>query len=160
MKTSVRFWLGGIAVGLALVFAGCKDSHSHEESGQHPAGGHAHEAKYGGKLIELGDHEANLELVVDASAGKLTAYVLDAHAENFVRLPLDSITVVAKAGATDQTLVLKPVGNAATGEKPGDTSQFEASADWIKSTPTFSVVIRELPVKSKTYRDVQTTLPK
>lgn len=147
-------------MGLALVFAGCRESHSPEESGQHAAGGHAHEAKYGGKLIELGDHEANVELVVDAASGKLTAYILDAHAENFVRLPLESITVVAKAGATDQTLVLKPVGNAATGEKPGDTSQFEASADWIKSTPAFSVVIRELPVKSKTYRDVQATLPK
>jgi len=151
--------------GLLLVvatfwLAGCGDSQSSGEGDHASEGGHAHSPKYGGKLIELGEHEGSLEFVLDGPGGKLTAYILDAHAENFVRLPLDSFVVVAQAAGVEHTLTFKPVANPATGEKPGDTSQFEATADWLKTTPSFTATLKELPVKSKTYRDVQTTLPK
>lgn len=101
-----------------------------------------------------------MELVLDAPAGKLTLYSLDAHAGDFVRLPLMSITLTADTPGGIRTLVLQPVGNAATGEKPGDTSQFEVTADWLKTTPAFTGRISELTVKSRTYRDVAFALPK
>ena len=44
--------------------------------------------------MELGEHAYNLELVRDAEAGKLVAYVLDGHAENFIRIAAPSIEVV------------------------------------------------------------------
>ncbi len=142
---------------VTLGVAGCGGSK--EPEAEHGQGGHAHEAKYGGQLVELGHHEGNLEIVVDAKVGKLTAYVLDAHAENFVRLPLESITVVVTAGEGEKTLALKPVGNPATGEKPGDTSQFEGSADWLKNVASFKATVRELPVKYKTFQNVQFSWP-
>lgn len=110
-------------------------------------------------MIELGDHEGNVELVFDSVAGKLTLYVLDAHAENFVRLPLQAIPVTADAPGGPKTLVLKPVPNPATGETPGNTSQFEGVEEWLKASPKVAGRIQELPVKSKTYRDIAFQLP-
>ncbi|MCW5558079.1 MAG: hypothetical protein KIT22_09660 [Verrucomicrobiae bacterium] len=151
-----------IVLGIALACLGpwgCGDSdHPHAED-SHAAGGHAHEPKYGGKLIELGEHEGNVELVLDPAAGKLTLYVLDAHAENFVRLPLETISVTAEATDGPKTLVLKPVANPVTGETPGNTSQFEGVEEWLKTSPKLTGRIPELPVKSKTYRDIAFQLP-
>lgn len=148
----------GLWMGVLLLLVGCGDGHG-PESGDHE-GGHAHQPKYGGKLVELGHHEGNVELVLDPSTGRLTAYLLDAHAENFVRLPLDSFVVVAQVQGAEQILTFKPVGNPATGEKAGDTSQFEATADWLKSATSVQGRIRELPVKAKVYRDVPFSLSK
>ena len=149
--------------GLVLGSSGCgkQDDPQPAQGSAHAAGagGHAHEPKYGGQLVELGDHEGSVELVLDRTAGRLTLYALDAHAERFVRLPVASITIQAEAAGGPQTLLLTPVSNAATGEKSGDTSQFEATAKWLKSAPTVTGRILELPVKSKTYRDVTFRLP-
>ena len=157
MKLSADLLRLVLLVAVTLGVAGCGGSQDAEEG--HGHGGHGHEPKYGGQLVELGHHEGNLEIVVDAAAGKLTAYVLDAHAENFVRLPLESIAVVVVAAEGEKTLALKPVGNPATGEKPGDTSQFEGTADWLKNVASFKATVRELPVKSKTFQNVQFSWP-
>lgn len=143
-----------VAAVLCLGPWGCGEPHSDHSGGSHPAGGHAHEPKYGGILVELGNHEGNVEVVLDPAAGRLTLYVLDAHAENFVRLPVSSIAVVADAPGGPRTLNLQPVANTATGEKAGDTSQFEVVEEWLKTSPTLTGRIQELPVRSKTYRDV------
>lgn len=152
------------ALTAAAVAAGTGGCGNRDDPGpaQVPAqsdGGHAHQPKYGGRLVELGEHQGNIELVLDPTAGKLTLYSLDAHAENFVRLPLTGITLVAETPGGNHTLVLQPVGNTVTGEKPGDTSQFEARADWLKSSPSFTARIPELTVKSRTYRDLAFRLP-
>ena len=145
-------------VAALVVSGGCGQESSFHADG-HTEDAHGHTAKYGGKLVELGRHEANLEFVFDPTAGRLTAYALDAHAENFVRLPLDGIAVQITVGGTEHPLVLAPVGNAATGEKPGDTSQFQGAADWLKSAARIEVLVKELPFKSKQFRDIRTTLP-
>jgi hypothetical protein len=151
------------AVAVVLGLSGCGNHEAHDRdhaaTDTHAAGGHAHQPKYGGQLVELGEHQGNLELVLDSTAGKLTLYCLDAHAENFVRLPLPSITLLAETPGGPQTLTLQPVGNAATGEKPGNSSQFEGTADWLKSTPAFKGRIPELTVKATTFRDVTFGLP-
>jgi hypothetical protein len=150
-----------LATVLILAAGGCgDDSHRDAASGAHSGAGHSHQPKYGGRLVELGHHEGNVELVLDSKAGRLTLYVLDAHAENFVRLPHSSITLLADAPGGTHALALKPVANAATGETPGDTSQFEIVDEWLKSAPSFSGKIPELTVRSKTYRDVPFQLSK
>src|SRR5690349_2906424 len=76
--------------------AACSKKHT-EESDHQPhahAHHHHHTAPHGGTLVELGEHAFNLELVRDEPTGALIAYVLDAHAENFVRLPLRTIELV------------------------------------------------------------------
>ncbi len=152
----------GLLVAASLVavlfLVGCGgDSSSHADD--HSEGSHGHTAKYGGKLVELGRHEANLEFVFVPTEGRLTAYALDAHAENFVRLPIEGITAQVTVNGAEQTLVLRPMGNSATGEKPGDTSQFQGTSDGLKSATRIEVLVKELPFKSKQFRDIRTTLP-
>jgi hypothetical protein len=101
------------------------------------AGGHVHQAPHGGTLVELGQHTFNLEFVLDRAAGKLTAYVLDGHASNFVRIAAPSFDIVAFVGGERRPLTLRAVANTVTGETVGNTSQFEAQADWLKKTAEF-----------------------
>lgn len=117
-------------------------------------GGHHHESPHGGTAVELGDHEAHLDVVLDAAAGKLTAYVMDAHAENFVRVPVESFEIIAKLPAGETTLLLKAVANAASGEKVGDTSQFETQSDALKGVAGFAAELKQLAVRGKTYAKI------
>jgi len=108
----------------------------------------------------LGKHEFNLEFVLDAATGSLTAYILDAHASKFLRVPMESMEVIAKAGDKSQTLVLKPVASNATGEKAGDTSQFQAQADWLKSVTAFDGMVKEVTIRGISYTFVAFKFPK
>jgi hypothetical protein len=101
---------------------------------EHPAGdhGHTHQAPHGGTLLEIGTHAFNLEVVRDPTAGKLTVYVLDGHAENFVRIAPRELQATAYSGGQRRVLALQAVANPATGETVGSTSQFEGQADWLK----------------------------
>lgn len=117
-------------------------------------GGHHHESPHGGTAVELGDHEAHLDVVLDPAAGKLTAYVMDAHAENFVRIPAESFEIMAKLPASETTLVLKAVANPASGEKVGDTSQFEALSEALKGVVGFDAELKQLVVRGRTYSKI------
>lgn len=132
MKTTLRAALAGLLL-CSLTACGKKDSHA-----GHNHSKHAHTAPHGGQLVELGDHAANLELVRDDAAGKLTAYLLDGHAENFVRVAAPSITITAYAAGQRHTVTLVAVANSATGETVGSTSQFEAAAPWLKDAGEFN----------------------
>ncbi len=142
-----------MAAGLAAGLAGCPKSPDHALPAVAP-GGHAHIAPHGGTLVALGEHSFNLELVRDGDLGKLSAYVLDGHAENFVRITLTSFEVVAIAGGERRPLVLRAVANSATGETVGDTSQFEAQADWLKKVAKFPGSIPYLEIRGTTFQNV------
>jgi hypothetical protein len=47
-------------------------------SGTPAAEEHGHDAKHGGEVVELGEHEGHLEIVHEESTGTITAYVYDA----------------------------------------------------------------------------------
>jgi hypothetical protein len=158
MRNSGQILAFALAGAMAVVVSGCGE---HDDHAGHDHGkGHAHTAPHGGTLVELGAHQGNVEFVRDAAGGKLTAYILDAHAENFVRVPLDAFTLRATVGGKEETLTFKPVGNTVTGEKPGDTSQFEAAADWLKTATTFDAVLPQLPIKGTTFTEVKFNFPK
>ena len=140
---------------VTLLFSGCSKSHDH---GSH--GGHAHTAPHGGTLVEVGEHAYNLELVRDATAGKLTVYVLDGHAENFVRIAAPSIELIALTGGERRPLSLKAVANAATGETIGNTSQFEAQADWLTTTSEFPGTIDAIEIKGTRFTNIAIQLKK
>jgi hypothetical protein len=143
--------LVSVLLAAALLAAGCSKSHDHDKKSAH--GEHVHVAPHGGTLIEIGDHAYNLELLRDKAAGKLTAWVLDGHAENFVRLPAREIAFVAMPGGTYTPITLKAVGNSATGETVGDTSQFEFQADWLKTAGTFAGIFT-VEIKGTVFKDV------
>ena len=124
------------------------------------AGGHSHQAPHGGTLVEVGEHAYNIELVRDPAAGKLTAYVLDGHAENFIRISAPAIELVAFTGGEKRPLTLRAVANPATGETVGDTSQFEVQADWLKNTAEFPGEIPALEIRGTRFQNVALYLRK
>jgi hypothetical protein len=124
--------------------------------------GHVHEHKppHGGALVELGEEEYHVELVLDSVTGKLDAYVLDGELENFVRIGQESFEITARTPGKEDVLVLKAVPNTATGETVGNTAMFEAQADWLKTTHKFDAVLKQLAVNGSAYQNVAFNFPK
>ena len=118
---------------------------------------HSHQPLRGGRLIEIGAHVAQVEIVHDAAAGTLAAYVMDGHASRAVRLPAKSLRVRIEVGGEEFAFELKPVADALTGETVGDTSHFETSADLLGRISGFRGVIVELRVFDRVFRDVTFT---
>jgi len=127
------------------------DAHSHDGESAH----HAHVAPHGGTLVELGDHQFTLELVHHPEDGRLTAYILDAHAEKFVRLPIQGFAIVALVNGRRESLPMAAVGNPVTGETVGDTSEFAGTADWLKGRVAFDAFIPALDIRGVTFTDVR-----
>lgn len=143
------------ALALAT-YTGCKPT----SSSTHSHGGHHHEPPHGGTAVDLGDEDAHLEFVLDAAAGKLTCFVLKPHMSGFQRITQESLELTATIGGKAETLTLKAVANAATGEKAGDTSQFEAQADWLKTAKNFDAELKSATVLGKTYTATKFNFPK
>jgi hypothetical protein len=150
-----------LLVGISAWFlAGCGDSHSSHDHSSHGGGAeHSHTAPHGGTLVELGQHAFNVEFVRDLEAGKLIAYILDAHAEFYLRLPIPSFEVTLMKQGQPETLKLAAVENSKTGEKVGDTSQFEAQADWLKVASPLAGEIKELDLRGSKFSGVKFQLP-
>jgi hypothetical protein len=154
MKTHRFAW--AVFVVLPVLFGTACGKRSPESVGGHAH--HEHKAPHGGTLIELGEHAYSIELLRDRSAGKLTAWVLDGHAENFVRLKAPSIQLIAMPGGKYTPLPLQAVANPSTGESLGDTSQFEAQADWLKTADEFAGILT-VEIKGVKFDQVPYTLP-
>ncbi len=146
-----------VPVLLLALLVGCKPNPS---SGGHSHGGHHHEPPHGGTAIDLGNEEAHVEFVLDAASGKLTAYVLKAHMSGFQRIMQESLELTATVNGKAEALTLKAVANAATGEKAGDTSQFEAQADWLKAAKSFDVELKKITVAGKDFTALKFNFPK
>jgi hypothetical protein len=117
-------------------------------------GGHRHTAPHGGQLVELGDHQFNLEFKYDAARGMLQAWVLDGHAENFVRVRM-TLFDVQEAGGQQRTITLRALANSMTGENPGDTSAFEGEARWLGEIGHFDGVVKAIQVRDTVFRDIK-----
>ena len=131
----------------ALLLGGCgggESGHGH---------GHVHKAPHDGTLVELGNHEFNLELVHDEAAGTLAAYVLGAHAERHLQIEQPSIAINLKAGAETHELELKAVADELTKETVGDTSHFSAQSEWLKKHGISGTVV-SVTIKGSTYTKV------
>ena len=118
--------------------------------------GHAHTAPHWGVLVELGDHFAFLEVVLDPDAGSLTAYVLDAGAEQAVRIaqPSISVTFETPQALAGHTLVLAAKANVLTGETVGDTSEFSVMHPAFKGKTMLAALVGELTVKGQPFKDL------
>lgn len=158
MKTPVRCSLL-LPVVLFLV-TGCGRKPTHDHDHESPAHQHEHVAPHGGTAVVLGDEAFHLEFVRDAESGSLTAYVLDAHLENFIRLPAPDFAVVATVNGAPYPLTLGAVGSPATGETVGDTAQFTVQADWLKTTAEFDAVIPAITVRGVTFPNVRFNFPR
>ena len=152
-----------LALLAALLTAACGKEADHADALQEPEPAAqeeehcAHEPVWGGQLVEIGKHVAQVEIVHDEEEGSLNAYVMDGHASRAVRLPAKSLAVRIEAGGEEFTLELKPVADALTGETVGDTSRFEIRKDLLKRIRSFRGVIVELKVFDHVFRDIRFT---
>jgi hypothetical protein len=119
---------------------------------------HGHSSPHGGALVELGEEFAHVEIVLDASTGKLSAYALDGEAEKSVRVKQSEIEIALKNPAV--TIKLGGVANMLTGETAGDTSEFSGQSDRLKGATDFDGVIKTITVKGKDFKDVKFNFPK
>jgi hypothetical protein len=110
--------------------------------------------------VVLGDEAYHIELVLDAATGTLEAFVLDGEMEDFIRSGVASIEIDATVHGTPRVLALAAVPNPATGETVGDTSEFEAQADWLKGGPEFDGVLRSISIRGSTFTDVKSNFPR
>lgn len=135
---------------LAIFFMGCDDhSHPHHEE-EH--GHHAHQAPHGGELYELGEHGKgfNFELHLNDQS-KLELYILDAHAENFVRIKQKRIKITTEDNS-HPSLRLDAIADSATGETIGDTSHFQSSESVTNLLP-INGKIEEIVIGSNSYKN-------
>lgn len=121
-------------------------------------GEHKHSAPHGGALIELGEEFAHVEIVLDASTGKLSAYALDGEAEKSVRINQSEIEIAVRNPVA--TIKLGGVSNALTGETAGDTSEFSGQSDRLKGITHFDGLIKTISIKGKIFKDVEFNFPK
>jgi len=121
---------------------------------------HEHHPPHGGTPVVLGDEAYHIELVLDAPSGTLQAFILDGEMEGFVRSAAPSIEIVAEAGGAPRTLVLAAVANPATGETVGDTSLFQAQADWLKTTREFDAALGGVTIRGTTFSGVRFNFPR
>lgn len=155
ISTTLR---AGVAVAAALAIAACTteahDDHHDDE------GGHAHTAKYGGVLVELGDHFASIEVVQDHEAGTLKVYCLDAHAEESERSPTESLSMSLDVHADEPIVVtLAPHVSELSGETVGDSSLFEVTDDVLKGVDHFHGTIAEITLRGTKFEDVKFDWP-
>jgi hypothetical protein len=152
---------GAVAVA---VLAGCRrssDTAPAAPAAEHAghAGKHVHRPLMGGTLVEVGEHQFNLEFVRQAETGALTAYVLSAHAENFVRVPLKAFDVAIEAAGRTETLTFVAQANPISEETVGDTSTFAAQAEWLKTTAAFKGRVLAIELGDTLFRDIVFTFP-
>ncbi|MDX2176453.1 MAG: hypothetical protein SF028_08275 [Candidatus Sumerlaeia bacterium] len=168
-------WMAMIGAA-ALALAGCSgndneynthgdgaDPHGHSEDA-HDEGraeedhghAHAHSAKYGGVLVEIGDHFANFEVLLLEADFTATIYTLDAHAENNSRVPDKSLTLEIALEGGPVLVELPGVANALTGETVGDTSEFTASLteEQFRAVADGKATVKTVTVRGATFTDV------
>lgn len=158
MNFSFSKLIAGLLMASLVLFTAC--SRKSEAADDAKPAKHEHHPPHGGTPVVLGDEVYHVELVLDPVAGKLQAYVFDGELENFIRSASPSFEVVAVVGGETKPLVFAPVANAATGETAGDTSLFEAQADWLKTTREFDAVLKEITVRGTVFKDVKFNYPK
>ncbi len=153
----------------AFLCAGCgsgadtpqpTDATSSAQSPDHDHVHHHHEAPHGGTLIALGDHVAHIELVVDAAAGSMTAYVLDGEAANPVRVSAPELEIAVQPETGDPFSVrLEAYANVLTGETVGETSEFRGQSDNLKQLDRFRGSMPVLTVRGVEFRDIHFRFP-
>jgi hypothetical protein len=112
-------------------------------------------------LIVFGDHVGHVELLLDSVTGRLTAYLLDGHAEHPVRLsaPALGIGVRFSQDGEWQPLTLAARANPLTGETVGDTSEFSVVSPILVDKERFEVRIGELAFRGGTIPPIETWFP-
>lgn len=121
----------------------------HQDHSAHAGGAHVHQPLRGGTLLELGPHGSghNLELLRNEK-DELEIFILDAHAENYIRIKQPKIEL--SLNDRNHSLTLDAVPDSATGETVGNTSLFRSNQSIANLLPLQGKIIA-IQVGSKKY---------
>jgi hypothetical protein len=153
-----RLHLYCLFLAVAALLPGCAKRSEDAAANAAPAK-HQHHPPHGGTAVVLGDEQFHLELVRDADAGTLSAYVLDDEMEEFVRIAAPAITLEAQVKGGIRRLVLSPVASSATGETVGNTAFFQGSADWLKTGGKFDATLEPLSIHGTSFPALKFNFP-
>ena len=142
---------------ITLFVVGCAE-HQHDESCGSHGGLHVHEPLLGGQLMALGEHGSgyNLELLIDEN-NHFSVYILDAHAENFVRIDQESLQVDL-SDENKSSITLHAVADSTTGETVGNTSHFQSKGK-VENLLPIKGVIQMIEIGSKQYSEIEFFFP-
>ena len=143
-----------LALAVLLCAAGCSRHKAAPAIGMHKDA-----PPHGGTAVALGDGAFHLEFVRDPTNGRLDAYVLDDEMEAFVRASLPYFDAVALVGRDIRPLRFEAVPNTATGETVGDTSQYEAQANWLSYTDSFDLVVLRVDIGAASFSGITLHYP-
>lgn len=116
-------------------------------------------APHDGTLIVFGEETAHLELVLDSASGKIEGYVLDGHASTAIRIPQTEIEMWVKVGNASETISLAARANKLSGEKPGDTSEFEGRSALLAGATSFEGSVVAVTVRGTKFENVSFPFP-
>jgi hypothetical protein len=140
---------------VSLLATGCTQrSRSAELKTQHP-----YRAPHQGTIVMLGRDEFHLELVRDATAGTMTAYLFNETVTIPVRSKSSGFEIIATVGGQKRTLAFSPQPDPARSETVGDTARFVAEAAWLKTTPKFEAEIPLIKLLNATFLHVKFPFP-
>lgn len=153
--------LSALAVAVSLVACGKHEHADHDhESAPTESGGHAHEPRFGGALVELGDHAANLEVLLDPATGELTMFLLDAHATKLVKSAQTTLALTVEPEEGEPfALTLNHVASALSTETVGDSSTYRVTDERLKGVDHLHGDIASVSVMGSTFADVEISWP-
>ena len=108
-------------------------------------------APHHGNLLRLGKSFAYVEFVLDPTKGELTLYVLDAQAENPIRLAQEAVRVSGTAVGHPFTVKMDAVDVPETGEKKWDTSVFRGETKDLVGVDHFDGAIFFIRIKGNNF---------
>ena len=150
-------FLSLLALGLITACGNSADDdhsdqdHSGHDHSSHDHSGHNHAAPMGGKLIELGAHEFQVEVVHYPETGVLEAYVWDGHAAREVPIAMKTITVSAKIGDATATIQLTGEVNLYGKAVEGKWSKFKGQHDSLKKMDHFDGTLGKMTIAGKSF---------
>ena len=157
----MQILLRATALVLAVSLASCsKDKHEHDHDHDHEEG-HVHAPLIdGGALIELGDHEANLEVHFHQADGKLEIYLVDAHATDYVRSKQTTLAVTIEPHEGEPfALTLNQEASALSGETVGDSAKYSVTDERLKAMDHVHGKVASVSMQGATYPDVSFEWP-
>lgn len=152
----------------ALLLSACGGDHHHDADQHVPPAhmedfhdhSHAHSAPRGGALVELGDHVAHLEAVVDHEEGRLSVFVLDGEAENPIRLGQTELEgLIRVPDEPPFELILEARANELTGETAGNSSEFTTLDPRFRELREFAIRIDSISVLGTEFTSVTIPYP-
>lgn len=183
MNRISRWGTAGVLAGV-LAVAGCSGGSDEYKTAEqlskerpavsdhdHDHDHHHHEAPHGGHLVMLGDHVAQVELVLNAETGELGAYILDGEAEKPLPLAQEELRVTItphheehaegekKEAETEAeeaiTLLLTDAKPAEEGKEPVAGIMYRGQSDKLKGLEHFDVVIEEIKVGDQSFSNTK-----